>query len=188
MPHLPVPHHPSDLSGLIDTHDRPLALLSVADLRALEVSAAATLPPHELMARAGRAAALFLTGQIASARSSGSAAAVWIVAGPGNNGGDALVVATELHIAGVAVEVCMPVEVKPEDARWALGEARAAGVPISTSAPDSFERYGWLVDGMFGIGLTRPLEGVFATLAQQLSQRAKRQGQRTGARRAERPR
>ena len=171
------PTHPSDLSGLIDTHDRPLALLSVADLRALEVSAAATLPPHELMARAGRAAALFLTAQIASARSSGSASAVWIVAGPGNNGGDALVVATELHIAGIAVEVCMPLEVKPEDARWALAEARAAGVPISNSAPDSFERFGWLVDGMFGIGLTRPLEGVFATLAQQLSQRAKRQGQ-----------
>ena len=170
------PTNPSDLSGLIDTHDRPLALLSVADLRALEVSAAATLPPHELMARAGRAAALFLTGQIASARSTDSAATVWIVAGPGNNGGDALVVATELHTAGIAVEVCMPVEVKPDDARWALGEARAAGVPISTSAPDSFERFGWLVDGMFGIGLTRPLEGVFATLAQQLSQRAKRQG------------
>ena len=171
------PASTSELPTLLDTHDRPLALLGLTDLRALEASAAATLPPHTLMARAGHAAAQFLSGQIALERSAGSAAAVWIVAGPGNNGGDALVVATGLQRAGIAVEVCMPVEVKPEDARWALGEARTAGVPISASAPDSFGRYGWLVDGMFGIGLTRPLDGVFATLAQQLSQRSKRQGQ-----------
>ena len=31
--------------------------------------------------------------------------------------------ATELKRAGIAVEVCMPLEVKPDDARWALAEA-----------------------------------------------------------------
>ena len=97
---------------------------------------------------------------------------MWLIAGPGNNGGDALVLATELHHAGVAVEVCMPVEVKPDDARWALDTARAAGVPITAAPPASLDGYRWLVDGMFGIGLTRPLEGVFAELARQLSQRA----------------
>ena len=40
--------------------------------------------------------------------------------GPGTNGGDALVCATVLHQSGAAVEVCMPVEVKPDDAQWAL--------------------------------------------------------------------
>jgi hydroxyethylthiazole kinase-like uncharacterized protein yjeF len=166
----------SELPILLNPHDRALALLSVVDLRALETDAASGLPPHTLMARAGHAAAQFLHEQIAQDRTGGAAMPVWIVAGPGNNGGDALVVAAELQRTGVAVEVCMPFEVKPDDARWALGEARAAGVPISASAPASFEGYGWLVDGMFGIGLARPLEGIFASLAQQLSQRATRQG------------
>ncbi|MFP3187386.1 MAG: NAD(P)H-hydrate epimerase, partial [Paraburkholderia sp.] len=166
----------TELPTLLDPHDRPLALLSVADLRALETDAARGLPPHTLMARAGHAAAHFLRERIAQESAAAQAAPVWIVAGPGNNGGDALVVAAELQRAGLAVEVCMPVEVKPDDARWALGEARAAGVPISASPPASFKHFGWLVDGMFGIGLGRPLDGVFATLAQQLSQHARRQG------------
>ncbi len=166
-----------DRPTLVNPHERALALLSVADLRVLEREAAAGLPPHTLMARAGRAAAQFLRDQLARHDDASEAARpVWIVAGPGNNGGDALVVATELQRAGIAVEVCMPVEVKPDDARWALAEARAAGVPISATAPASFERYGWLVDGMFGIGLARALEGIFETLAQQMTQRAKRHG------------
>jgi ADP-dependent NAD(P)H-hydrate dehydratase / NAD(P)H-hydrate epimerase len=72
--------------------------------------------------------------------------------------------------------VCMPVEVKPDDARWALASARAAGVPIDSAPPASFDGFGWLVDGMFGIGLTRPLEGVFADLAARLTRRAKSTG------------
>lgn len=167
---------PSEHPALVNPHERALPLLSVADLRVLEQEAAAGLPPHTLMARAGQAAAHFLQQQLAQDDVTAAAQPVWIVVGPGNNGGDALVVATELRRAGVVVEVCMPVEVKPDDARWALGEALAAGVPISAAAPASFERYSWLVDGMFGIGLARPLEGIFATLAQQMTQRAKRHG------------
>jgi hydroxyethylthiazole kinase-like uncharacterized protein yjeF len=161
---------------LLNPHDRPLTLLSLAELRAIEADAMAGLPPHTLMARAGRAAACWLREQIAQDNAAASPSTVWIAAGPGNNGGDALVLATELQRARIAVEVCMPVDVKPDDARWALAEARAAGVAITATAPASFEQYGWLVDGMFGIGLTRPLEGVFATLAQHLWQRAKQQG------------
>jgi ADP-dependent NAD(P)H-hydrate dehydratase / NAD(P)H-hydrate epimerase len=157
---------------LVNPHDRPLPLYTVAELRALETQAAAALPPHTLMARAGAAAARFLMERIAHDGSVDSVHPVLLIAGPGNNGGDALVVAAELQHAGVAVEVCMPVEVKPDDARWALDEARAAGVKITSAPPASFEGYGWVVDGMFGIGLARPLEGVFAELAQRLAARA----------------
>jgi ADP-dependent NAD(P)H-hydrate dehydratase / NAD(P)H-hydrate epimerase len=157
---------------LVNPHDRPLPLYTVAELRALETQAAAVLPPHTLMARAGAAAARFLMERIAHDGSVDGAHPVLLIAGPGNNGGDALVVAAQLQRAGVAVEVCMPVEVKPDDARWALSEARAAGVKITSTPPASFDGYGWLVDGMFGIGLARPLEGVFAELAQRLAARA----------------
>jgi hydroxyethylthiazole kinase-like uncharacterized protein yjeF len=168
---LPSPH-----AILVNPHDRPFALLSVAELRALEKHAEATLPKHTLMGRAGHAGARFLLEQSAHDGSVDTEHPVWLVAGPGNNGGDALVVATELQRAGVAVEVCMPVEVKPDDARWALAEARAAGVPISGALPASLDDYGWVVDGMFGIGLARPLDGVFATIAGSLSARAKTRG------------
>jgi ADP-dependent NAD(P)H-hydrate dehydratase / NAD(P)H-hydrate epimerase len=157
---------------LVNPHDRSLPLFTVAELRALETQAAAALPPHTLMARAGAAAARFLTEQIAHDGSVDAAHPVLLIAGPGNNGGDALVMAAELQRAGVAVEVCVPVDVKPDDARWALAEARAAGVRISSVPPASFDGYGWLVDGMFGIGLARPLDGVFAELAQRLTARA----------------
>ncbi len=154
----------------LNPHERPLPLYTVAELREIEARQGAQLPANALMARAGAAAARCL---LELAEHDGSLAAgktVWLAAGPGNNGGDALVCATELRQAGVAVEVCMPVEVKPADARWALAGARAAGVPISDEPPASFDRYGWLVDGLFGIGLARPLEGVFAELAQKIEQ------------------
>ncbi|HKT98163.1 MAG TPA: NAD(P)H-hydrate dehydratase [Paraburkholderia sp.] len=164
------------LPTLVNPHDRAVALLTVAQLRKAETAAQAALPAHTLMARAGAAAAHFLREQIAHAPSPASAKPVWFAAGPGNNGGDALVAAAGLKRAGVAVEVCMPVEVKPDDARWALAEARAAGVPITTAPPASFDAYGWLVDGLFGIGLARALDGVFGALAQRLSARARSHG------------
>jgi hydroxyethylthiazole kinase-like uncharacterized protein yjeF len=156
----------------VTPHERPLPLYTVGELRAIEAREGARLPANTLMARAGAAAARYL---LELAEHDGSLAAgrtVWLAAGPGNNGGDALVCATELRQAGVDVEVCMPVEVKPDDARWALAGARAAGVPISPGAPASFDGYGWLVDGLFGIGLARPLEGAFAELAQRIAQAA----------------
>jgi len=126
------------------------------------------------MDRAGKAAASFLREQITRDTSTEkSRQRVWLIAGPGNNGGDALILATQLHKAGIATELCMPVEVKPDDARWALDTARANGVAITQAPPASFDAYTWLVDGMFGIGLARPLEGVFADIARRLSQRTR---------------
>ncbi|CAB3799849.1 NAD(P)H-hydrate dehydratase [Paraburkholderia caffeinilytica] len=171
----------STLPTLISPRNRALPLLALADLRILETQAAAALPQHTLMSRAGRAAASYLQEQITRDTSTEkSKHKVWLVAGPGNNGGDALIMAAELHHAGIAVELCMPLEVKPDDARWALDTARAAGVAITSTPPASLDSYTWLVDGMFGIGLTRPLEGVFAIIARQLSQRTKAKSRRGG--------
>ena len=117
--------HPT--SPYVEPRDRALALLTLDELRTLESRAAASLPANTLMARAGAAAAQFVIDQNRHAPNL-AALPVWIVAGPGNNGGDALVMAARLRQAGIDVEVCMPVEVKPDDARWALDEARQAGV------------------------------------------------------------
>ncbi len=161
---------------LIHPHEQPLPLFTVEQLRALEHDAQSRLPEHTLMARAGAAAAHFLREQVLHAPAAGASGTIWFAAGPGNNGGDALVAATQLHRAGLAVEVCMPVEVKPDDARWALAEARAGGVPIAAEPPASFDGYGWIVDGLFGIGLARALDGVFGALAHRIAARARSHG------------
>src|SRR5471030_156405 len=139
----------------VEPRDHALALLTLGELRTLESRASASLPANTLMGRAVAAAAQFVIDQNRHMPHLASLP-VWIVAGPGNNGGDALVMAARLRQAGIDVEVCMPVEVKPDDARWALAEARQAGVKITTEAPPSFDNLGCLVDGMFGIGLGRP--------------------------------
>ncbi|SAL65543.1 carbohydrate kinase [Caballeronia terrestris] len=175
MPLTTPPPMTSSRSPYFTPKDDALALLTLDELRALEASAASTLPAHMLMARAGAAAAQFLLESDHHSPER-QALPVWIAAGPGNNGGDALVLAAELQKAGVAVEVCMPVEVKPDDARWALDTARVAGVVISTDAPKSLEGFSWVVDGLFGIGLTRPLEGAFADLAKRIAQHSRDAG------------
>lgn len=149
----------------------PIALLRVADLRTAETAAAAALPAHTLMDRAGTAAAHWL-----AARTGGSGRPVWFAVGPGNNGGDALVAAARLQQLGVAVHAWMPVPVKPDDAQWALGVARAAGVPIAAEPPASLDGYAWVVDGLFGIGLGRALDGVFAAQAARIAEHARRGG------------
>jgi hydroxyethylthiazole kinase-like uncharacterized protein yjeF len=132
-------------------------LYTVAQIRAIERAAAATLEPGTLMQRAGQAAA-----NVALALLAGQAnRSVLLLAGPGNNGGDALEAAANLaHVsAGVDVTVIhIPGQgpVSDETAR-ALERAQASQVRFIDALPPADP--GLLVDGLFGIGLVRPLDG-----------------------------
>jgi hydroxyethylthiazole kinase-like uncharacterized protein yjeF len=156
---------------IVSPLDRSLPLYTIDALREVERTAQASLPAHTLMARAGEAAAQFLAQRLADLPSRHRS--IWFAAGPGNNGGDALVAAVELKRHGFAVGVALPVEVKPDDARWALANARAAGVRIDPTLPASLEDCAWLVDGVFGIGLERAFPGEsgspFAAFAQRFA-------------------
>jgi hypothetical protein len=103
-------------------------LFDAATTRAIEQRAAATLPAHALMSRAGLALLRLVRAIAPHART------IWIAAGPGNNGGDGLVLATLLHQAGAAVRVSLvghsAHRALPADAAWALANARAAGVAL----------------------------------------------------------
>ncbi|QHE92774.1 NAD(P)H-hydrate dehydratase [Pandoraea fibrosis] len=145
-------------------------------LRDVERAAAATLPAHTLMSRAGAAVAEWLYARLPALASAGRQA-VLLLAGPGNNGGDAYVAARELHRRGVLVDVWQLAPPTTDDARWALADALAAGVPVRP-APDTWPEpsaYAWIVDGLFGIGLSRPLEGAAAALVENIAY-AHRQG------------
>ena len=143
--------------------------LTLEQIRCIERGALAEGLP--LMQRAGAAAAAFAQGHLAPG------ARILALAGPGNNGGDALVTARLLRVRGYAVEVVLPADPGkfPRDAaepyaqwreaggveRKALPDIARGGVPdpVADSLPDLVvDRLPDLViDGLFGIGLSRPL-------------------------------
>ena len=135
-------------------HGTPVYL--TADMRAIESAAAPNPPP--LMERAGLAAA-----EVARDVSGGTGKPVLVFAGPGNNGGDAFVVARHLKQWFFNVTVLFAGDEKKlaADARAALGAWRTAGGTITQSLPAS-QQWGLVVDGIFGIGLERDVTGRYA--------------------------
>ncbi|MFJ2995240.1 NAD(P)H-hydrate dehydratase [Pandoraea sp. NPDC087047] len=164
------PHLPPDTVSTTASAYVALDLSLPGALREIERLAAAQLPPHTLMARAGAAVAHWLYGHLPALASAGRQP-VLLLAGPGNNGGDAYVAARELHRLGVRVDVWQLAPPVADDARWAHGEALAAGVPVRP-APATWSQptaYAWIVDGLFGIGLSRPLDGAAAALVENVT-------------------
>ncbi|QOL48846.1 NAD(P)H-hydrate dehydratase [Massilia litorea] len=136
-------------------------LYSVAQIRATEAAAAESLEPGALMRRAGRAGADAALELLGGARER----PVLVLAGPGNNGGDALELAANLGEAGVDVVVLHLAgsgKVSTEAAQ-ALARARASRANFADVAPDVRD-WALVVDGLFGIGLQRPLEGRYRDL------------------------
>ena len=126
-------------------------LYSVAQIRSIEVAAA----EDKLMERAGLCAAQAVQALIPAG------APVLVLAGPGNNGGDALEAAAHLAKAGHAVTVIRFGEAgnpSPETQR-ALYAAQSSGVLFA--APEQLAgAWALVIDGLFGIGLSRPISGV----------------------------
>ncbi|HZV67845.1 MAG TPA: NAD(P)H-hydrate dehydratase, partial [Telluria sp.] len=139
------------------------ALYSVAEIRAIEQAAAAALPAGTLMRRAGLAAgnaALELLAGHIDPRA-------LVLAGPGNNGGDALEVAANLAQAGIEVTVLhLGGGGAPSgEAAHALARARNSTAQFVDVLP-AHQDWSLVVDGLFGIGLARPLAGRARALAE----------------------
>ncbi len=137
-------------------------ILRSAVLRAVESDYARRVDPP-LMERAGAAAAAVALEMLAAG------GVPLVVAGPGNNGGDAFVVARLLKESGCAPVVVFVgvVDGLPADARGALESWRSIGGEILATIPD--RRYALAIDGLFGIGLTRPLAGRHAELVERIN-------------------
>ena len=160
-PATPVPVLPSQA-------DWPL--FDAAASRQIEAQARAAINgPQALMALAGLAVARLALALTPTTRR------VWIAAGPGNNGGDGLVAARLLHQQGWSVQVSL-VEgsgrQRPDDASWALQQAQAAGVPISTRLSDIPDGSGLCIDALLGLGHRRPAQGDIAQAVRLLNAQA----------------
>ena len=137
-------------------------LLTSAAMQGLEQDLFASgLPVAALMEHAG----LGLTEAVRQAPGLKEQGLVVLV-GPGHNGGDGLVVARELHNAGISVRIWSPFAAhKPLTAEH-LRHAEWLGIPRLQQAPAASEGALWL-DALFGIGQRRPLDGEVAQLLKQ---------------------
>lgn len=114
----------------------------------------------ELMERASRALTTWLSSHYpVNTR-------IAVVAGPGNNGGDALVVARLLHQLGYVVNLFLPVLGNSRSAANQENLSRLADIPavgiFEMDKKDNFpdlSDYDLIVDGLYGSGLNRPLSG-----------------------------
>jgi hydroxyethylthiazole kinase-like uncharacterized protein yjeF len=129
-----------------------MRLLTTTDLRQAEQRAAQTLPARTLMLRAAQAAADLAMAQFREP--------YLVLAGLGNNGGDALETALLLQQAWQQVSVVLLADPSqlPFDARQAYERCRAANVPLRSTLPESLMGFHCVIDGLFGIGLKRALE------------------------------
>ena len=131
-------------------------IMSSAALRQADEQATSQfgIEPIQLMEVAGWQIARFVDGFVRGVRGK----RVIVVAGSGNNGGDALVAARFLHQRGAVVWVSMVPARDPTSlsARHAPTIGRL-GIP-TTEAPQGIDRSAdVLVDGLFGIGIRLPL-------------------------------
>lgn len=113
-----------------------MTLLMQSALRELEQRHTDATPP--LMERAGRAAARLALARFGKCHA-------LIFTGPGNNGGDGLIMARELARAGCQVTT----------------------VGFRCEVPDG--NYGLVVDALFGIGITRPIASQDAALIERIN-------------------
>lgn len=142
-------------------------LYTVAEIRAIEQAAAASLPAGALMQRAGQASANAALDLLPFATAH---AKVLVLAGPGDNGGDALEAAAHLSYTGAQVTVIhfAPAGAASAERQAALQRAQASDARFNTLADTDLSGTAWnlVLDGLFGIGLKRPLAGDYRTLAE----------------------
>ena len=149
-----------------------VAVVTVEQMRRAEAHTMRTEPiaSVDLMERAGaRCASWISIAAKAGTCRPGSGGGYLVLAGPGNNGGDGLVIARHLHASGFKVHVLLPPlgdRTSPER-DLQLKRAREAGVVVVTLEDGELPEMGpadVIIDALYGIGLRGPLEGWITSL------------------------
>jgi hydroxyethylthiazole kinase-like uncharacterized protein yjeF len=134
-------------------------VLTTAEMAAADAFAVkAGVPSLTLMENAGRAVADAIVARFRPC-------AVLVLCGSGNNGGDGFVVARLLDESGFTVRVATDGGHKRDAAAMA---AQWRGETVALT-PDALRGAKLVVDGLFGAGLSRPLEGAAASMVEALN-------------------
>ena len=136
------------------------------EIRKIEQLAAGMSAPTSLMEKAGLAAAEVIRDKLLTSEKN----KVLILAGPGNNGGDAFVVARHLQKWWFKITLVftgVPTKLSG-DAKNSMDAWIAAGGEILSEIPIKND-WNAIVDGLFGIGLSRDLEGPYCELIHEIN-------------------
>ncbi len=134
-------------------------LHTIESIRKFETEFAAAHPKTSLMQRAGDAVAAHALAILKPSKGT----SVLVLAGPGNNGGDAWVAAESLRKAKIHVTVLSLGEQTFADsaAKKAFDAFHKAAGDVVKSWPKNSDM-DLVIDGLFGIGVTRAPSGAFA--------------------------
>ena len=141
----------------------PSAQIKALDAYTIEQGSIASI---DLMERACRAFVNWFVEHFDNSESVG------IICGTGNNGGDGLGIARMLHDHGYSIKVWIVKGSVSEsiDFKLNLDRAKKSNVEIFELTNESDERVfddrSVLIDAVFGSGLTRPVEGIYASVIQ----------------------
>jgi NAD(P)H-hydrate epimerase len=116
------------------------------------------VPSLVLMENAGRVVADAIAARF-------KPCAVTVLCGPGNNGGDGFVVARLLDESGFIVRVAHDAEPKGDAAHMS---ELWKGTRVALT-PEALDGAKLVVDGLFGAGLSRPLEGAYVHIIEALN-------------------
>ena len=88
-----------------------------------------------------------------------------ILVGSGNNGGDGISLAEDLYKINNKIVVVKVAEPRTDSAKYYLDKIKKLGVNIVSYSTDfPLEEYEQIIDCIFGVGLTRDIEGIYKDL------------------------
>lgn len=126
---------------------------------------AAGMPVAALMEKVAN----LITGRIQALNPASKPRRVGVLVGPGHNGGDALVVARELHLQGDEVLIYRPISKLKELTAHHAEYALSLGITIYEQISHLYS-CDLIIDGLFGYGQTRAIAGEIAEAISQLNQ------------------
>lgn len=148
-----------------------MKILSATQIRQADAHTIAEeqIPSHALMERAAKAFVTWFENKFP-----GPTGPILICCGPGNNGGDGLAIARLLQERGYGIQVWIVAISDRFSQDFHLNRERLpAGIPVTEIAneaaiPASIHA-DFIFDALFGTGLSRPIEGLYAALIQHIN-------------------
>ena len=124
------------------------------------------IPGPVLMERAALAAEDFLKERFDAVK---KRTKVLIFAGMGNNGGDGLALARLLLADGYPVAVRLVGDPEKATEQWKAQWQTLQHFPVKTDSNPKADEYTVIVDAIFGVGLSRPVEGIYADAVEEMN-------------------
>lgn len=124
------------------------------------------IPGPVLMERAALAAEDFLKERFDAVK---ERTKVLIFAGMGNNGGDGLALARLLAADGYTVAVRCVGDPEKATEQWKSQWQTLQHFPVKTDSNVQADEYNVIVDALFGVGLSRPVEGIYAEAVKEMN-------------------